>query len=300
MSSVIVLAGGNSDERAVSLRSGAAVAAALKRSGHRVSQVDPADGLTAANFKNTDVVFPALHGAGGEDGAVQAKLDDFGVPYVGSGAEASKLCFDKWQYKQLLVKQGLPNPRGDLVDETRFWQSNLIKNPFILKPNDGGSSIDNLLVREPASQLDKAKVRALFENHPRMLLEELVEGVEITIAVLGDKPLPVIEIIPPPSGEFDYANKYNGQSQELCPPRHVDESVQSAAQALALRIHELTACRDFSRTDMIIKPGGELYVLETNTIPGMTGESLFPKAAAAAGITMDKLVDNLVQLASQR
>jgi len=220
--------------------------------------------------------------------------------YVGSGVAASKLCFDKWQYKQLLIEQGLPNPSGRLVDQATFWQSDLIKQPFILKPNYGGSSIDNLLVREPAASLDKQVINGLFAKYSQMLLEELISGTEITVAVLGDKSLPVIEIIPPPSGEFDYENKYNGQSQEICPPLHVEQSIQATAQKLATQIHQLTGCRDFSRTDFMINQDGDLFVLETNTIPGMTDQSLFPKAAAAAGISMEDLVDQLVSMALNR
>ncbi len=224
MSLVIVLAGGTSDERDVSLRSGAAVAAALERKGYRVRQLDPVNGLAATDFNDANVVFPVLHGKGGEDGSLQPQLDDFGVPYIGSGAVASRLCFDKWQYKQLLIRHGVPNPKGVLVSETDFWKSELIKQPFVLKPNNGGSSIDTLLVRESGARLDKSAISDLFARHSEMLLEELIKGTEITVAVLGDRSLPVIEIIPPPSGEFDYENKYNGKSQELCPPLHVDES----------------------------------------------------------------------------
>jgi D-alanine-D-alanine ligase len=296
MSSVLVLAGGTSDERPVSLRSGAAVTAALKQKGHSVRELDPAAGLVAADLEGVDMVFPVLHGAGGEDGSLQSQLEAFGVRYVGSGAAASRLCFDKWRYKQLLTEKNMPTPDGALVDQTAFWQSELIKQPFILKPNDGGSSIDNILARESAA-LDKAAIGTLFAKHSEMLLERLIIGTEITVAVLGDASLPVIEIIPPPSGEFDYENKYNGQSQELCPPQHVETPLQIAAQTLAAEIHQLTGCRDFSRTDLMIKDGA-LFVLETNTIPGMTDQSLFPKAAAAAGIDMASLVDRLVTLAS--
>jgi D-alanine-D-alanine ligase len=133
-----------------------------------------------------------------------------------------------------------------------------------------------------------------------MLLEQLVEGVEIAVPVLDNHALPVIEIIPPSGGEFDYENKYNGASQELCPPQHVTQSVQHRAQQLAEKIHSLCGCRDYSRTDMIVRPDGSLTVLETNTIPGMTEQSLFPKAAAVAGLSMAELCTQLVELALSR
>ena len=300
MSNIIVLAGGTSGERDVSLRSGAAVTSALQAAGHTVQQLDPADGLMQYNFAKCDAVFPVLHGVGGEDGGIQAQLDDFGVRYIGSDRIASELCFDKWQYKQVLSAHNIKNAAGALVDEAAFWTSELIKAPFVLKPNDGGSSIDTVLIRDTTLGLNHAAFSALFSRHPQMLLEQLIVGMEITVAVLGDQALPVIEIIPPASGEFDYENKYNGQSQELCPPVNVTAEIQADAQNLALQIHQLTACRDFSRTDIMIAADSQLYVLETNTIPGMTNQSLFPKAAATAGISMEQLVDRLVSFAVQR
>ncbi|HSX37127.1 MAG TPA: D-alanine--D-alanine ligase [Patescibacteria group bacterium] len=299
MASVIVLSGGSSDERAISLRSGSAVIAALKQAGNQVEQLDPADGLPEAKLQACDTVFPVLHGSGGEDGEVQKQLDDLGVAYVGSGVKSSELCYDKWQYKQFMQTHGLPTPDGRLVDITGFWSSTLSRQRFVLKPNDGGSSVDTYIHRT-SSEAPKDVIADLFSRHPKMLLEELVEGVEITVGVLGDKPLPVIEIIPPESGEFDYENKYNGKSQELCPPEHVNGSIQTAAQELAVRAHSLCGCRDFSRTDIMVTPLGELSVLETNTIPGMTDQSLFPKAAATAGIPMPELVDQLVKMALAR
>lgn len=297
MAKVLVLCGGGSDEREVSLRSGASVKAALLQAGYQVKEFDPVEPVTKDVLKGCDVVFPVLHGAGGEDGSLQHQLDELGIPYVGTGAEASELCFDKWRYKQLLIESGFPVPRGEMVDESGFWQSEFIKKPFVLKPFDGGSSIDNILSRDKQPDPDKEAVKDIFSKHPRMLIEELVEGVEITLPVLDQEALPAIEIIPPESGEFDYENKYNGKSQELCPPRHVEDGVQAKARQMALAIHKLTGCRGFSRTDMMINSRGDLFVLETNTIPGMTDQSLFPKAARVAGYDMPQLVDKLVKLA---
>ena len=298
MSHVIVLAGGTSDEREVSLRSGQAVAEAL-RIKYQVTVLNPADGLPTDQLQVADVIFPLLHGAGGEDGSLQKQLDELGVAYVGSGYQASAICFDKWQYKQLLAQQGLPTPNGQLVDEAHFENSPLSLQPFVLKPFDGGSSVDTYICRD-VTALNKNQISGLFSRHPKMLLEALIDGTEITVAVFGDRALPVIEIIPPADGEFDYENKYNGQSQELCPPQNVAEVLQQQAQKLALQSHHLTGCRDFSRTDIMIDRVGQLWLLETNTIPGMTNQSLFPKAAAVAGISMPKLVDQLVQMALAR
>jgi D-alanine-D-alanine ligase len=299
MLSILLLAGGSSDERAVSLRSGAAVCTALQAGGYQVKVVDPADGLAQELLESCDVVFPVLHGFGGEDGSVQQLLDDLGLCYVGSGVAASQVCFDKWAYKALLQKHELPVPGGELVTASSLRNSPLIKQPFVLKPYDGGSSVDTFIVRDVA-QVDWSALETSLKQYSEMLLEALIEGAEITVGVLGDTALPVIEIIPPASGEFDYDNKYNGKTQELCPPKHISANVQKRAQDLALQIHRLCGCRDFSRTDFIVTNTDELRILETNTIPGMTEQSLLPKAAATAGFSMEQTVDQLVKLALAR
>jgi D-alanine-D-alanine ligase len=301
MTQVTVLAGGASDEREISLRSGAAVATALQKGGYHVQAIDPADGLDKqlATLQAGGIIFPALHGLGGEDGTLQRFLEQHHIPYIGADSRASALCFDKARYTALLAKHHILVPQTELVDLQHYQQSVLRQRPFVLKPNDGGSSIDTVIVRDPAA-VDEAAIEEVFSRHGKLLLQALITGIEITVAVLGTNPLPVIEIIPPPSAEFDYENKYNGQTQELCPPTHVDQMLQNQAQALAQQIHELTGCRDMSRTDIIVTSAGELYVLETNTIPGLTDQSLLPKAAAAGGYDMTAVCDQLVQAALGR
>lgn len=294
---VLVLAGGSSDERDVSLRSGRNVVEALQTAGHTASSYDPANttGLEQA-AEGCDVAFIALHGAGGEDGTIQLQLERLGLPYTGCDVASSELCFDKAKYRTLLQSHDLPVAAGTVVDRQAFWQSPLIGQPFVLKPSTGGSSIDTILVHDP-SQLPRAAIEAVFARHPQLLLEALATGTEITVGILGDTALPIIEIIPPTGKNFDYENKYNGASQELCPPLHVSPADQQAAQALAEQIHRLCGCRDMSRTDMIVGQDGQLTVLETNTIPGLTSNSLLPKSAAVVGLTMPELCDRLVQLA---
>lgn len=294
MSNIVVLAGGNSNERNVSLRSGAAVAHALNSIGHHVTTIDPRDGLTLP--VQTDVVFPALHGLGGEDGTVQAALETASVPYVGSGPAASALCFDKWLYRRVLTVAGLPVADGAVVTLESIWESPLSRQPFALKPIQGGSTIDTFIVRDLVN-VDKKPLETVLRKYGVMLLEALISGTELTIGILDTTPLPVVEIIPPTGSEFDYDNKYNGKTQELCPPQHVSAEIQKHAQALALKAHKLASCRHLSRTDIMVDEPGELYVLETNTLPGMTDQSLFPKAAAAAGINFPDLCDKLVKLA---
>lgn len=296
MSSVIVLAGGTSDERDVSLRSGAAVCAALQERGHSATMLDPALNDFEAACKAAEVVFPALHGAGGEDGTLQDMLERWQTPYVGSGPAASRLCFHKPHFKEQMELHGLQVPAGALVDEAGFTAAELRHKPFVLKPADGGSSVDTLIVRDAADFTGTD----LFAHHQTMLLEELVSGTEITVGVLGEDALPVIEIVPPAGMEFDYENKYNGATQELCPPATVSQELQRQAQALAVRAHQLAGCRDLSRSDFIITPKGTIYLLESNTIPGLTDQSLFPRMAAAEGISMPDLCDRLVGMALTR
>lgn len=298
MMKINVVCGGTSDERDVSLRSGNAVAEALRQKGHAVEILDTSD--SDARIVRCDVVFPVLHGVGGEDGQFQARLEKTGVPFVGSGSEASRLCMDKSLYRQAAQAAGFLMAEGRVVNEEGYTNDPLAKQPHVLKPIDGGSSIDTLIVRDPRS-IDRQLVRDMYSRHRTMLLEQLITGTEVTVGVLADNALPVIEIIPPSDEEFDYKNKYNGKTQELCPPEHVTEALQEAAQALTLRVHTALGCRDLSRTDFIIEQdSNELYLLETNTIPGMTGQSLYPKMAAAAGMDFESLCDQLAEMALLR
>lgn len=301
MHSIVVLAGGTSGEREVSLRSGKAVLAALKTAGYAVKLLDlgpdPAEHLAA--MQQADVVFPVLHGTGGEDGTLQAWLEAHTIRFVGSDSTASKLCFDKWLYRQAVTAKGLLMAVGALVQIENYQTNPLAQLPYVLKPRSGGSSIDTFVVRDPGKPPERA-IAVAFERHRTMLMEQLIVGIELTVGILDKTPLPVIEIIPPEDGEFDYKNKYNGATQELCPPRHVSEAIQRDAQELALQAHTLTGCRDFSRTDIIYGDGSKLHLLETNTIPGMTDQSLLPKMAATADIPMQELCNQLVEMAFTR
>jgi len=299
MKRIVVLQGGVSSEREVSLRSAANVVEQLKKLGYTAVVADPAD----ADFnlrklaEKCDAVLPILHGAGGEDGVLQEQLEAMGKPFLGSGSEACELTFDKALYRDFLHEYGVLMADGEVVTRAQFKKSELRDVPYVLKPINGGSSVDTVIVRDLANEPDEAYFADLFARHGEMLLEELIEGQELTVGVLGDKALPVILIVPPTSEAFDYENKYNGRTQEIVNPEQVSTQVQERAQDLALRLHRLTGCRHLSRTDMIVTPGGMLYVLETNTIPGLTQQSLFPKAAAAAGYDMPALIKCFVELA---
>jgi len=295
---ILVLGGGDSPERDVSLRSAAAVTKAASELGHTVAQLDPRDdaSLLETALAKADIVLPILHGAGGEDGQIQRLIEAAGKPYLGAGVAASELCFDKVLYKKMLLEHHILTPAYEVVDKNGFKKSPLVQRPFVLKPFDGGSSLNTFIVRDPAHL--PAGVEDALRSHPQMLLEELIEGTEVTAGVLDQTALPVVEIVPPQGQEFDYENKYNGATQELCPPQHVSLADQLAARQLAETVHLLTGCHHLSRTDIIITPEHHLYVLETNTIPGLTDQSLFPKAAAAAGIAWPGLVKQFIDLAT--
>ncbi len=296
---ILVLGGGNSGEREVSLRSAAAVAAAVHELGHELRVADPT-GIRdwQEDLAWADLVFPILHGTGGEDGTIQKTIEAASKPYFGTGVAASELCFNKIRFKHLLIQNNVPTPKYELVNVPSFEASPLTRQPFVLKPIDGGSSIDTYIVRQPPG--DTSAMINSIKKYGSMLLEELVSGIEITVGVLDETALPVIEIVPPEGGEFDYENKYNGDTSEFCPPKHVGAAVQTRAQKMAEQIHKLAGCRHLSRTDMIVLPNNTITVLETNTMPGLTGQSLFPKAAAAAGLDWNQLVAKFIELAGSK
>jgi len=296
---VVILGGGNSPEREVSLRSAQAVMDAAQQAGYDVSILDPQSGWSVLDSIALDtVVLPMLHGIGGEDGEVQQELERRKLSFLGTGSTESELAFDKWQTKQLLKGKGISVPNGELVTFDQYRNHPMTKKPHVLKADRNGSSIGVYIVHDP-QHLDQKQIEEVFLFGPCALLEELVEGVEITVPVLGVRALPVVEIIPPEGEEFDYENKYNGETQELCPPQNVSEEQQRLAQKIAEQAHMALGCKHLSRTDIIIDSSGELFVLEVNTTPGMTHQSLFPKSAATAGVSFPDLVEKFVHMAQQ-
>lgn len=295
---ILVLSGSDSPERVVSLRSGNAVADAARSAGFEVSVYDPIDGDEglAVAVNGCDIVFPILHGVQGEDGTIQKKLDDLGKLYLGSTADISAMCFNKVKSHEALESSGILMPAYAVV--TKNDVSNpLFVEPFVLKPIEGGSSVDTLIAREVSEKTiqEASKLLGLYDE---MIVEELIEGRELTVAVLDTSALPVIAIVPPAEGEFDFENKYNGRTQELCPApiNLITSEKQQEAQALALQVHLTLGARHLSRTDMMLDHEGRLFVLELNTIPGLTEQSLFPKAAKAAGFDMPQLVKIFAEL----
>ncbi len=294
---IVVLGGGTSPEREIALKSSKAVAEALKSAGYEVIYIDTKDGLEQLNdlAPASTIVFPILHGVGGEDGTIQAELEKRGLPYFGTKSNESLDCFDKTRSRRIMTEAGIPMAAGGTVDAQSYWSHELIAQPHVLKVTKGGSSIGTYIVRNPAN-INKDKVKEVFDLDERAIIEKLIDGPEITVPIFDTSALPVIEIQPPKDGEFDFENKYNGQTQELCPPETVDENIQIVAQRLSERVHKTLGARHFSRVDLMVSKDGELIVLELNTIPGMTSQSLYPKSAAVAGMAMDELVKKFVEM----
>lgn len=250
-----------------------------------------------------DVAFIALHGPYGEDGTLQGMLDLIGIPYVGSGCLASALAMDKAMAKKVFAAEGIPTPRGVVLERGRFVASPDAAAtlaaafvPAVVKPSRQGSSIGMSMVNEASAM--RAALDVAFEYDARVLVEERVRGTEITVGVIGNKEpqaLPVVEIVPK-RDFFDYQAKYDpGLTDEICPAR-ILEAVAKEAQAIAIKSHRALDCRGLSRVDMMVGERG-IVVLEVNTMPGMTTSSLLPKAARAAGIPFGDLLDRLVRLA---
>ncbi|KAB2661470.1 MAG: D-alanine--D-alanine ligase [Verrucomicrobia bacterium] len=293
---IVVMLGGPSAEREVSLRSGAAVARALRSLGHEVVELDPVPGQWSLPA-GTGAVFLALHGTYGEDGTVQAALDELGVPYTGCGAEASRIAFDKALTKIACAGNGVPVARSRVFSEPDSTWPEGWEPPVVLKPLRQGSSVGLQFV-ERTGDFPKALAAAL-RHDSEVMMEERILGRETTVGILGDWALPVVEVRPR-EGAYDYANKYTeGRTEYLC-PAPFDAAVTSAIQSAALAAFRAVGGRDYARVDVMVRPDGSPVVLEVNTLPGMTETSLLPKAAAAAGMDFPTLCRRMLDLALQR
>lgn len=292
MKKVVVLGGGPSSEREISLRSANCVRVALEKAGFGVLAVDPSHDDTY--LEQAEMVFPILHGKFGEDGAVQRLLEDKKIPFLGSDSVSSANSFDKVKTRQLLAQAGVKVPKGDFIDRADYKNHELAKIPHVLKIPDGGSSIGTYIVRDIENS--KIDLDEVFEEG-KVLIEELIKGVELTVPILDKQALPVIEIKPPKDGEFDYKNKYNGKTSEICPPVSIDESRQAEIQELAEQVHAVMGCRHLSRVDIMLDAQNQAYILEINTMPGMTDQSLYPLSAKQAGLPMPELMKKFYEMA---
>ena len=295
---VTVMLGGPSSEREVSLRSGAAVAKALRSLGHTVHELDPKE----AGWKlppATEIVFLALHGTYGEDGTVQEELEKLGVPYTGCGPEASRVAFDKVLTKKRCLAAGVPTARfAVFTSPDSPWPAGW-SPPVVLKPVRQGSSVGLQMV-EQAGQWEAALAEA-FRHDTEVLMEEKIIGREATVGILDDKPLPVAEVrVKPGLGFFDYKNKYTpGAAEHFC-PAPFDAPQTARIQEAALGAFHAVGGRDYARVDVMVRPNGDPIVLEVNTLPGMTELSILPDAAAAAGLSYAQLCQRMLELALKR
>lgn len=333
MAQALVLMNGDAPEWEVSLRSGRAVASALRENGHIVFVIDlsyryegsfPPDPLPPATVEEPaccspkdlpywiealrpDVVFPVLHGGYGEDGTLQAMLELLRVPYTFSSPSACFLAMNKVHFKRLLIAEGIPTPEHVVVKRLHFERDSKgemdriersIGYPCVIKPAAQGSTIGASIVNEPNREALQEALEEAFYYDPEALVERKIIGKEITVSVLGRgekaRPLPVIEIIPK-TGFFDYSTKYTpGMAEHRIPPS-ISEMAQKQAQALGVRVHNLLDCRGVTRTDMMVDKNENIFILELNAIPGMTEVSLVPEAARMAGISFEALMNLLLE-----
>lgn len=305
---VALIAGGASTEREVSLAGARCFEEAVDLGKYDLRRYDPKTDLAelARDADSIDVAFILLHGTYGEDGTVQGYLELLGIPYQGSGVLGSALAMDKNMAKILYRLNGLPVADWemarieDIANPERLLET--LKLPLVIKPIREGSSL-GMSMAEDVDALRKG-IKLAYEHDSSVMVEQFVSGREVTVGVLGNDeliPLPLVEIIPGDEYQFfDYTAKYKpGASREIC-PADVDDDIATRAREYALTAHKALQLRGYSRTDMILSPNGDLYLLETNTIPGMTPTSLLPQAAAEYGLNFLELIDRLLQLALQK
>ena len=324
---VVLLMGGRSAEREISLRTGHGIGRALRNLGHEVTAIDAADGRLigageapspalegpqtrshlpevsvravagAEAVNQADVVFIALHGGAGENGTVQALLELAGKPYTGSGVLASSLAMNKAMAKRVFEREGIPTPRWRLVSADRLGEVDapaLGGYPLVVKPNEQGSTVGLTIVTRPEDL--SGALNLAFEYGREVLIEQFIPGRELTVAMLGGEPLPIVEIRPK-GGHYDYETKYTPGMSEYSCPAELPEPLARGIQDLGRRAAEALACGGVCRVDFRLGPREEPFCLEVNTIPGMTPTSLVPMAAQARGLDYDQLVARMVEMA---
>ncbi|MEO5346016.1 MAG: D-alanine--D-alanine ligase [Magnetococcus sp. YQC-9] len=301
---IAVLMGGASPEREVSLKSGSALLNALEKRGWNPLPIDPANGreLPAQLIGNrVAAAVLALHGEGGEDGTIQGLLETLAIPYTGSFVGASAICMNKIASKRLFRDAGIPTPPWEEIEiDTEDPLADLpeiaLNPPFFVKPTETGSSVGISRVADRAGLKGalKSAAKAAGPGKVRILVEEEIIGPELTLAVLNDIPLPLIEIRPS-DGFFDYHAKYaSGKTRYLIPPESVDRATMERATRMGHEAGRVAGCRGLYRVDLMVDGDGTPWVLEINTLPGMTATSLAPKAAAATGLSFEELAERIL------
>lgn len=306
---VAVLKGGRSFEREVSLRSGANVEAALRRLGHDVLSLDvDRDLVRTLRTEQPDAAFVAMHGQGGEDGTVQELLEILGVPYTGSGVSACERSWDKVVAKAVFEAEGIPTPASYAFSQAAFRElgaadalgeiESRLGLPLVVKPARGGSALGIRLAHE-SGEVPAALMGALAYDD-RLLMERYVAGRELSVSVIGDddpEALPVVEAIPLGREFYDFESRYTPGATDLRAPADLPQATSDSVIDVALRCYRALGCRGFARIDTILDADGQVWVLELNTIPGLTDTSALPRAVDAAGMSFDDLIARVLDLA---
>lgn len=303
---IVVLMGGKSSEREVSISSGKEVVKNLDPKKYIASQIIiPNQGdawIINLQKINPDVVFIAMHGPFGEDGTLQGVLETLGIPYTCSGILASALAMDKLMFRKVMVAEGILIPKyfvlqkGELANETK----NMFNPPYFVKPNDQGSSVGASVVKD-IKDLDTA-LKSAHKYSELAIVDEYLDGLELTCAVMGNKnpfALPVIEIHALKGDFFDYKSKYTDKGSEEIVPARISDELTKKVQDLAVKVYKIVGCKGYGRVDFILK-GNEPIVLEINTIPGLTPASLAPKAAKSFGLTYPAFIDKIIEYATEK
>lgn len=290
-----VLLGGLSAEREISLMTGAAVGQALRERGYAVTPIEvDASGVWMARARGTDVVFIALHGKFGEDGAVQGALELLGVPYTGSGVLASALAMNKPMAKRVWHTHGLPTAPWQMIKKSTPWELTL-SYPVVVKPSTEGSSVGVSIVR--SQETFHSALAEAFRYDPQALVEAYIPGKEVTVGILGEKALGAMEVIA--KGEFhSYEVKYTAGLEEFILPAPLPPTVYQRVLSVALAAHETLGCSGYSRVDTRVNEQGEVFLLEVNSLPGLTALSYLPRIAAYAGLDYGDLIEAIVQRAA--
>lgn len=293
---IAVLMGGPGSEREVSLASGKAVLKALQTAGYNAVGVD----VTSKDLElpeGTGLAYNVIHGTFGEDGQLQSILEQRGIPYTGAGVASSRLAFDKNLAKDRFIAADVPTPASEIVDVSKGVKLPSIPVPFVVKPPREGSSVGVTIVKDPAKALEAMETAAKYGNE--ILVEAFIEGKELTVGILDNVAMPIVHIAPR-DGFYDMSNKYpwlsGGVGSDYYCPADLDEATTKRVQEAALAGHKSLGVEVYSRVDVLLDAEGNPFVLEANTIPGMTETSLLPKSAAAHGIDFTTLCLKIAEL----
>ena len=284
----------------MSINSGKAVINACKKLEYKISEfhlsTNKIDNILP-ELKKLDFVFLALHGVFGEDGSIQAILDKSSIKYNGSCSSSSKNCFDKSFTKRLAKDNNILTPCFTVIDKKNFDNFKFNFRKSVIKPNKQGSSVGFSVIDDKDKIFDAIDLALEYDSHA--IIEEFIEGREITVSILGDEVLPIIEI-KPNDGIYDYKSKYTkGASNYLC-PANISESKSEEIKNIAIKIHQLSNCKVYSRVDFRLDKNNKCWLLEINTLPGMTETSLFPMAAKAIGLSFEDLIDKIIKLSIEK